>query len=66
MKHTKAKGVLGKDGKPYAPGTFYTVSDEWQAPELYTPLAMMYAFLDDKITKIILVTEDNIEHTVEK
>ena len=64
---TVEKGVLGKDGKPFAPATLHVVTrDGWQYPYDYTPAAMMGAFLNDNVTSIILCTEQNVEHTIKK
>jgi|TARA_Y100000310_G_scaffold78612_1_gene75274 hypothetical protein len=68
MKHTSKPGVLGKDGAPYAPATLFVVSKKtgYQMPYAYTPQAVMAAFLNEDVSKIILITEENVEHTVVK
>ena len=64
---TVEKGVLGKDGKPFAPATLHVVTkDGWQVPYAYTPTAMMAAFLTDSIASIILINEQNEQHTIMK
>ena len=64
---TVEKGVLGKDGKPFAPATLHVVTkDGWQYPYDYTPIAMMAAFLNNNVTSIILINEQNEQHTIKK
>jgi hypothetical protein len=67
MKHSRKPGVLSKDGTPYAPSSLFVVNkDGWQTPYNYTPQSVLAAFLSNKVVKIILTTEDNVEHTVVK
>ena len=68
MKHTRSTGVLAKDGiTPFAPGTLHVITkDGWKTPLAYTPEAMMYAFVSDDVTEIVLINTDNEQHTVIK
>lgn len=66
MKLTKGKGVLAKDGTPYAAQTLHVVEGGMQYPIDYTPRSMLKAFMEDKITRIKLIDENNDEWIVTK
>ena len=55
------KGVLGKDGQPYAPRTIHGIRDGWNIPVPYTIEAFVSLLVDPKCTSIQIITEENKE-----
>ncbi len=57
----KGKGVLGKDNKPYAPGTIHYVADGWLRPRSFTVKSLLNCLQDPGVTRIEIIDEANVE-----
>ena len=67
MKLKIDKGVLGKDGLPWAAKTIHAVNTEgWNMPWEYTMERLFRLIIDTKIVKITVIDEDNNEFTLTK
>ncbi|KKN74562.1 hypothetical protein LCGC14_0389790 [marine sediment metagenome] len=66
MKYKKCKGVLGKDKKPFRPENAFAVRGIMMKCIPYTPTAVLLAFMDSEVTGIIVIDENNDEHTLTK
>jgi len=61
----KGKGVLGKDGTPWAPGTMHVVNGKWMSATRYDPASLLEALLDEKTDKVEVISEFNTLYEVE-
>ena len=60
----KSKGVLGKDGKPYAPGTMYFCDGTWLTPVAYSPESLTTGLLNEKVEKVEFIDPDNNQFVI--
>ncbi len=67
MKLKVGKGVLSKDGSPWAAGTIHAVNDKgWNVPYPYSMASLCLLLVDDKVKQISIIDEDNQEMTLTK
>ena len=59
MKLKVSKGVLSKDGTPYAPSTLHAVSNGWNCPYPYSMASLCLLLVNEKIESISIIDEDN-------
>ena len=59
MKLKISKGVLAKDGTPYAARTIYAVQGEWNSPYPYSVISLCSLLANKEITSISIIDEDN-------
>ena len=59
MKLKTSKGVLGKDGTPYAPSTIHAVKGKWNCPYPYSMASLCLLLVDKDVTSISIIDQDN-------
>ena len=59
MKLKVSKGVLSKNGTPYAAGTIHAVSGRWNCPYPYSMASLCLLLVNEKITSISIIDEKN-------
>lgn len=60
MKLSVGKGVLSKDGTPWAPSTIHAVNKEgWNVPYPYTMASLCLLLVNDDIESISIIDENN-------
>ncbi len=60
MKLKVSKGVLSKDGTPWAAGTIHAVNEEgWNVPYPYSMASLCLLLVDDKVKSISIIDENN-------
>ncbi len=60
LKLKVSKGVLSKDGTPWAPSTIHAVNEEgWNVPYPYTMASLCLLLADPKVKSISVIDESN-------
>ena len=54
-----SKGVLAKDGTPYAAGTIHAVKGGWNCSYPYSMASLCLLLIDKDIKSISIIDEDN-------
>ncbi len=59
MKLKVTKGVLSKDGTPYAAGTIHAVKGGWSCPYHYSIASLCLLLVDREVKSISIIDEEN-------